>query len=461
MSQPPPPYDLPDPMDRNRPGADRLFDAMCCLLFERGTHLVAESLRPELVAERAGKSRASYYRTTDFPGAHPSPGASDDLRVLALEALVRRQLGQSLADLGDAIELLGAIASDGLEGQSPAEVIRAAAALNFAEYRVDPAAYLGMLASFLSCSSEPIATSLGSYYGALEDAHTSLYVALCGQLGYRLAPPFTHRSLAVVATALVEGLGMRSLVDERIDEGFVADALELLARAVFVVADDPAHQPGVDLDMPRTRSRTSATRSTIITRALELFEHAEGPMPSLAAVAEASGCSEQTVARQFGSVAGIVHAAWAEWTPELMAPLEGASGTRRTSESNDLYRVGLAVARRATQQRNLATALLHTMLTGGDRARHADPGGRAGSPVDPNPVVDALRLGVDAAVQAGTLVLPGATGLTTDDERAALFAQALAMHLLATVVATPRTPDRTPAQHATWCTDYVWSVLVR
>lgn len=461
-----PPYQLPDPTDRNHPGAERLFDAMCCLLFERGTALVAEALRPEVVAERAGKSRASYYRTAGFPGPD---GCADvrttdgDLRTAALEALLSRRLDESSTDLGEAVSLLDQVAADGLDGQSPAELIRAAAALNFAEYRVDPIAYLGILASFLSCSSTSIATALSRYYAALEESHSSTYAGLCSQLGYRLAPPFTFRSLAVVATALVEGLGMRALVDERIDESFVADAVELLARAVFVAADDPTHQSGADLDAARSRSRASATRTAIIARTLEVFERTDGSTPTLAAVADAVGCSERAVALQFGSVAGIVHAAWAEWMPEFLAPLERSARRARPTgaESNSLYRVALAVARRASQQRNLASALLTTMLAGGERPRHADPAARHGLAFETNPVVDALRLGVDAAVEAGTLVLPGAAGLGSDDERASAFTLALAIQLFATVLATPRAPEHTAAHHATWCTDYVWSVLVR
>ena len=53
----------PDPQNRNSVAVDRLFDAVTCLLVERGAELLGEALKPEAVTARAGKARASYYRT--------------------------------------------------------------------------------------------------------------------------------------------------------------------------------------------------------------------------------------------------------------------------------------------------------------------------------------------------------------------------------------------------------------
>ncbi len=60
---------LPDPEDRNSTAADRLKNAVLCLLVECGTPLLADALKPEEVTKRASKSRASYYRSEGFPAS--------------------------------------------------------------------------------------------------------------------------------------------------------------------------------------------------------------------------------------------------------------------------------------------------------------------------------------------------------------------------------------------------------
>ncbi|MFM7686145.1 MAG: hypothetical protein ACKPDI_09515 [Actinomycetota bacterium] len=48
-------WGVPDPQDRNSTGAERLFDAVLCLLIEQGVDLLAGALRPDDVTRRAGK----------------------------------------------------------------------------------------------------------------------------------------------------------------------------------------------------------------------------------------------------------------------------------------------------------------------------------------------------------------------------------------------------------------------
>ena len=66
--------DSADPTDRNLPADARLYSAVVHLLLEQGTDLFAEALTPDAVTKRAGKSRASYYRTNGFAGGDTTGG---------------------------------------------------------------------------------------------------------------------------------------------------------------------------------------------------------------------------------------------------------------------------------------------------------------------------------------------------------------------------------------------------
>jgi len=63
---------IPDPTDRNLSAEDRLYLAVIYLLIEEGADLLAESLKPDDITKRAGKSRASYWRP-DRRSTHRRP----------------------------------------------------------------------------------------------------------------------------------------------------------------------------------------------------------------------------------------------------------------------------------------------------------------------------------------------------------------------------------------------------
>lgn len=440
-----------DPRDRNLSAADRLLEAVSCLLVERGAELLARALRPEDVTDRAGKGRASYYRTTGFPGVSATastPVAGDDgTRLAVLEAAIDRSLRQSAGDLHQVIDGIERYIASGHGEGTPEQLIRALALENFEWLGEDPSISVQLVASGLAGSSPAIAASLERYYRTVTDEYGSAYQRLLDHWGYRLRQPFTPTSVAVVLMALAEGLASRRASGAVVSGDELADAMSAFARAVLVRVGDP-DEVAASLDRPPQPTMPASTRSAVIGAAIRLFEARRGVPPTIDELAAAAGCASDTIRSVFGGVGGVVQSAWQEWAPEFAETVHAdAANLDHPDPLSLLYRLLIRIAARARENRALVRALLTSGLVADD------------SPTR-DLIVEIVCGLLVAASDEGQFVAPGRGSL---EERTRAFAMAMRTMLLVTVCSDsgpgPSSGHGTddPARDAV---DYVWAVTM-
>ena len=436
----------PDPEDRNASAAERLLNAVICLLIERGAPLLADALKPEDVTKRAGKSRASYYRTEGFPASEVN---NPESRQNVLERVIAEVLTNSAADVENVVGGIAEYIANGWVSESPSEFIRGTAEANFEEL-ADHTMLVQLFAGALAPSSPAIEESLGRYYRTVTDAYAASYSEVFRFWGYRPRPPLTTEKFTIAVMALAEGLMQRVCGDPTIDQALFAELIEIVGTGLLVADGDVAvesvpaehHLPG---EVP------PPSRGAIIATLVRLFENDRITVPTVEELASAVGCTVQTIRSQFGGVVGVIRAAWDEWIPEFEEEVErNRRMLRQPDPMTLLYRVSVAVARRAAAQQPLTRALLMSEVG-------VDP---ASSAERPEPISGIFeRLLVESA-QRGDFRAPAVhhDGVGTDPTF--LFARALRTTILTIVVSHPVPTGFSSEQHAQWCVDYVWAVLM-
>lgn len=430
-------------------GAARLFDAMICLIAENGLDLVGHSLKPDDVAKRAGKARASYYRTEGFPAGR----VGEDRRAELLAMAIRRRLEHTASFLD---EVTGPIDEylDGLWREvSPEEFIRSVAVAN-ADEGADIDFVAVLLAGALSASSPEVAESLRQFFATAGAGYADAYGRILEFWRHRVRKPFTLEHLTTAMMAMAQGLAIRRLVDPTLDADTYGQLLTLPLRSL-VIADGEVDPAVSFIDPPEGMSTPAATRSTILTALVVLFQHELAELPSVEALASASGCSPDTIRLHFGGVVGVIRAAWDEWTPEFD---EVAARERATRVQADplavLHQVALRVAERATEHPALTKALLMAEVgRGTDEQLH-----RAEQFHRVDPLTSLFERLLIEASDAGTFSAPAIGPASDAAHRAWLFARVLRTTLLHVAVSYPRLDD--VSQHARWVTDYTWSLLM-
>lgn len=436
----------PDPADKNVGAADRLLEAVTRLLVERGAALVAGALKPEDVTARAGKSRASYYRTEGFPGADLTTG--DETRSAVLEASLRRALQQSAAETDDLVRAIDEFLVGGWRSVTPAEFLVAAAAENF-EITGGNELIEQLFAAALGASNEAIAGDLREFYAHVTKVYANEYGRLLAFLGYRVRPPFNTEHMAIGIMALAEGLAMRAIADPSLDRDLYAQFLATFATGI-VLAPGETVDPLEPLYQMLPESGTPPRRSEIIATLIRMFALDRESLPTLDELAHRAGCSSAAITTAFGGVAGVARAAWDEWVPEFAdAVSRDRMALRESDPMTMLYRCATLVATRAAEHRAMTRALLMSDFSS------AEP--RADRP---DPVVGLFETVLGEAVDAGDLSMPKAPGALDAAGRTRLFAMSLRSTLLQVVATMPIPPGASPADHGRWCTDYVWSLMI-
>jgi hypothetical protein len=437
---------LPDPRNRNQSGADRLFQAIVCLLAENGTDIVADALKPEDVAARASKSRASYYRTEGFPAVATH---STETRREVLISTVRRALEESAraasASAADIVRVLSA----GSGAEPAPRLIEQATAFNF-ETVTEAPFVVQLLSAALAYSSPSVEAALAEYYETATNEYAGAVSSLLAGWGYRVLPPLDERDLVVVAMALGDGLAMRRSGDPAVDRDFFARNIgAVVAMLVAPAAED---QAPVQRVVSRSASGDPPTRAAIIESLGQLCQSSRMALPTIVELADAAGCTDQTIRSLFGGVDGVVRAAWHEWLPEFE---ESAERVRRSNRAADtatiLYRVLVRIAVRATGQPAMARALLMSEIG------QENPGTGESRREPVAALIDRI---LEEATSSGTLSVPAAQNMAATTDRNHLFARTLRNHLLQIVIGAPRPPGRTVEEHARSCVDYVWSVML-
>lgn len=436
----------PDPEDRNASASDRLLHAVICLLVERGAPLLADALKPEDVTKRAGKSRASYYRTEGFPASEVN---NPESRQNVLERVIAEVLTRSSDDLENVVGGIGEYIANGWVSESPREFIRTTAEENFEEMG-DYQMLLQLLAGSLAPSSPAIERSLGKYYSTVTEAYTKSYNEVFRFWGYRPRPPLTTEKFTIAVMALAEGLMLRVNGDPAIDQKLFGELIEIVGTGLLLADGDVAAEP-VPPDHHLPGEVPPPSRGAIIATLVRLFENDRITVPTVEELASAVGCTEQTIRSQFGGVVGVIRAAWEEWIPEFEEDVER---NRRMLRQPDpltlLYRVCVAVARRAAAQQPLTRALLMSEVG-------VDP---ASSSERPEPISGIFERLLVEAGQRGRFRAPAVHRDVVGADPTFLFARSMRTTILTVVVSHPVPAGFSSEEHAQWCVDYVWSMLM-
>lgn len=316
-----PQSDMEDEGNRRAQTRQRLLDAGSqCVRQDPGAAL-ASLLSAQRVAVAAEHHRDTFYRYWDSSAEFVSAWAS-------------HVLGKGSASLAATEPLLAALAAT---QPSEAEgLVRAAAELNFRASLHDD--QLGARLLLLAASTAPLGSAVDAtavrerfraYYVGLNESVLPAYRAALRAWGRRLVPGFDLKEMAVVLTAVVEGLVQRWLVDpDSVPDHLFGDIVLLLLVGV-TEPTEPLVSPGpsfLDREPTRTNARGKRSREALIGVARERFERRGYFTTTVADIAEQAGVSEATVYSHFGSKRGIAAAALAH----LMEPLE--AGMRRDSE---------------------------------------------------------------------------------------------------------------------------------
>lgn len=439
---------VPDPEDRNSLGYERLLDAVLCLLVESGAHALAGGFKPDDVAKRAGKSRASYYRTEGFPAGDVQ---NHESRVAVLEAAIDRALRLSAEQISRTYDRVEHDISVGRVNKSPEESIRVGSVANFSVHH-HAMMSTRLYAAALSPSSLPIEASLRQHYESISESIVMAYEQALRYWGYRPRQPFDTRRFVVSVLALSDGLVLRYLADPMIDAATYSEILAQVAVALLepVPVDDAVGSPST----PTATSRTGApplTRAAVCAALQQLLDRQAGATPSLAALAAEAGCSEQTLLTHFGGVAGVVRSAWSEWTPGFEDVAARHLRELPDSDPIDVLRaVGVAVTQCSQEQPALVRALL---------ACETGAGAVAGAS-RAEPVVRLFERLLTEAVLKGRFRAPEINNNAVLAGRNAMFARTLRDTLLTVAVNHPVPPGADAQAHSAWCVDYVWGLLV-
>jgi len=414
-------------------------------LIEEGADLLAESLKPDDITKRAGKSRASYYRTAGFVG---TPSDTNNSRRAVLDRAFARALGGAADDVSQIVDAVDTFLSDDWKDSTPQEFIRATTADNY-DWLNSPVDRAQFLASTLAVSSPDIRDSLHRFYASVTRDYSVAYAKVLSFLGYSVRPPFTIEHFTIAVMAMAEGLHLRRTADSAITKGLYVDLIELVATTMLMV-DSTTSGRTVSLDQLLQPTGEPPNRSAIIDAAIGLFEHGRTDAPTVDDLARAANCSPTTVLNHFGGVAGAVRAAWEEWMPWFD---ESVEIDRRSMRDPDpltlLYRAAVRITQRASEHRALTRALLMSEL-----------GGAMGLDGRPDPISVLFERLLLEAAERGEHVTPSTEQLPFDAGRVRTFAVTLRSNLLNLVCASPLVSDLSPHLHARRCVDYVWAVCM-
>jgi AcrR family transcriptional regulator len=175
-----------------------LLEAGAALLREDPVGSVLSQITGRAVAERAGRTTGAFF--------HQWP---------TQEAFHRDLMSYILdpARIPSTAEAAGAILA-GLNSGLPAdELLRRAAEDNFAGVRADPYVPLWFALWAKHAGDEHITELLRGNFRAVTAQVVPLFAGLLQASGRAMRPPFTVETMAVTATALVQGLALRAAVD--------------------------------------------------------------------------------------------------------------------------------------------------------------------------------------------------------------------------------------------------------
>ncbi|CAM2839919.1 TetR/AcrR family transcriptional regulator [Skermania piniformis] len=305
----------------------RLLAAGRELLAEADAELLLNGLTVGDVATRAGLS------TQTFHNAYPSRAGIRGGKKAYLDELMSSLLPDHSEQLRAGMG--AAIAGQLVEADGdPRPLVRAVCRREYQRLSEDPATRLRFLLCALSSGRNGAISDARAYYAGTERIATEANARLLQGWGAGLRQPFTHASLSVVLTALVEGLVLRS----RLDPDAVSP--ELFGEAVLALLGSIADlgQAFEQIDDVLTPLVEAARRSR---GRGELDELPDDPVQALIEAAEAefaqrgyfatgpghiaarAGVAVDVLQRLFPSNADIVTAALSPTAAQLKRRIDG------------------------------------------------------------------------------------------------------------------------------------------
>lgn len=440
---------LPDPRNGNDASVDRLFNAVFCLLVEKGFDIIAEGLLPGDVADRAGKARSGYYRTPGFPSENATLGEVDRHEVLAI-ALDRAINDVDLEDrhVVRGIKTYLAGLSDAASFHDAMETILH---LNFGGGTPKFVAYL--LCAALAPNSESAAETLTKYFDYVTDTYEGVMIAASERFGLRPLPPFTTKEATMLMSALHDGLALRGMVDDASNKDLYARA-GLALLGMLLGPDDEVDRVVTEFD-PVTDTRPPSQKSRhqiVIDVRRHLTRHAPA-VPDMETISRAVSCSPQTLAALFGGLRGLLMEVWRDFLPPLYETHHHGrgSGKRGTAAQLRAHLVGIGTV--IDENIALATGLarLRTAVFAGQLSEDR----LAGSLV----LEDTLLVEIVRALRdEGGLVVPR---YGHSDEVTAIheFCAVLQRSLI-DIIVQRRDPSGSSRTDIDECVSYLWDVMI-
>ncbi|MFJ7215992.1 TetR/AcrR family transcriptional regulator [Amycolatopsis sp. NPDC098790] len=216
---------------------EKLLSAGVQHLLEDGIDIVVRGVNVDEVVRRSGVSQKTFYKTfgqkTQFVESMLSSLTVAPLRVTReLGEKVREQLVES--------------------GGDPRDTIRAVCAWDFEQVRADPSTILQLAIIVLGRDHDGAMKKLQQAYASYDEAGKSAYEAILARWGASMRSPFTPEKLAVVLSALVEGLVVRHLADpDAVSGELFGDAV--LALVGSIVDTGQGHERIDDVIAPLAR----------------------------------------------------------------------------------------------------------------------------------------------------------------------------------------------------------------
>ncbi|MGM1061143.1 TetR/AcrR family transcriptional regulator [Saccharothrix sp. Mg75] len=181
------------------PVRERLLDAGVALLFDDGFKVLNRGLNVAEIAARAEVSEKTFFATFGDKARYV-----DEL-LLRFNRPVAPTAPGTLVDVID--HALAETKGD------PRRMLRAVSTWNYEQVRGDPATLMQFATVVLARNHQGAMRRLRQTYAAYDRASVQAYRSMLARWSASLRAPFTLDQLAVVLTALVEGLSLRHLAD--------------------------------------------------------------------------------------------------------------------------------------------------------------------------------------------------------------------------------------------------------
>ncbi|GAA3464166.1 TetR/AcrR family transcriptional regulator [Saccharothrix longispora] len=201
------------------PVRERLLDAGQALLVEDGFKVLNRGLNVAEIAARAEVSEKTFFATFGDKGRY-------------VEELLVRFNRPPAPRAGTVVDVVEQALAE-TKGD-PRRLLRTVSTWNYELLRADPATLMQLATVVLGRGHQGAMRRLRQTYAAYDQAGVRVYRSMLARWSASLRAPFTPEQLAVVLTALVEGLFLRHLADpDAVPDTLLGDTVVALVGALL------------------------------------------------------------------------------------------------------------------------------------------------------------------------------------------------------------------------------------